>query len=104
MVSGHPLKMIIDTGATWSTLTTTQADNLISVGLATEGPPATTTLADGSQHKTRTVYVDSMFVGTHKLSNVKFGVTTGEPLLGLSVLTAIGKFSIDAVNNKLQFN
>jgi predicted aspartyl protease len=60
-------------------------------------------LADGSHHSEQEISLDTLTIGKHTRHNVAATVSTGEMLLGLPVLKAIGKFTIDGQNNKLIF-
>ena len=102
-VGGTPVDMILDTGAEISSISTSLADTLIASGQATEAAPVRMTMADGSKHFERTIVVKTMTVGNHVRYNVHVSVSDGMALLGLPVLNAIGKFTIDSAHNQLTF-
>jgi hypothetical protein len=103
LVGGHAVQMILDTGATISSIPSAFADQLIAEGHATEGGGGNISLADGSSHYQRRVIVDAVTIGNHTRSQVEMTVLDGEPLLGLPVLNTIGKFTIDAQHGVLTF-
>jgi hypothetical protein len=104
LVGGHAVQMILDTGATISSIPSALADQLIAEGHATEGRGGDVTFADGSSHHERAVVVDAVTIGNHTRSQVEMTVLDGEPLLGLPLLKAIGNFSIDAQHDVLTFS
>ena len=61
------------------------------------------TLANGATENERTVFVNSLVIGRYARSKVLVSVSDGDPLLGLPILNAIGKFSIDAERGVLSF-
>jgi predicted aspartyl protease len=95
--------MILDTGAGWPAVTETWAGQLLQSGAAVEGEPVTSTLADGSRRSERSIIINAVTIGDHTVRNVRASVG-GIPLLGLSVLRQIGKFTIDSDNNTLVFS
>lgn len=102
-VGGRPLDMVLDTGANVSSIPPSLANNLIAAGRAEEGPSVPITLANGATENERTVFVDSLVIGRYARSKVLVSVSDGDPLLGLPILNAIGKFSIDAERGVLSF-
>jgi hypothetical protein len=105
MVGGRSLRMVLDTGATHGSVPTSFGEKLLAEGVATEGPPAEITLADNSKHMSRTIIVRSVTIGAHTAHDVHFELAAddAEPLLGFRVLSAFGKFSIDAERGVLTF-
>lgn len=103
LVGGHSVKMVIDTGATISSITPDLADQLIAEGHATESAGGKVELADGSKSHQRSVIVDTFTIGTHTRVKVEVTVSAGVPLLGLPILNAIGKFTIDGTKGVLTF-
>jgi clan AA aspartic protease (TIGR02281 family) len=99
-------RVLLDTGATNLTVTQPLAERLLAKGFAHEGPWVTTTLADGSEREGRTVIIDSVTIGRHVLRDVRAGVTRdgADMLLGLPLLSRIGRFTIDSLNHKLIFS
>ena len=51
----------------------------------------------------RSVIIDAVTVGTHTVRNVEMGVGP-HSLLGMNVLSRIGKFTIDSANGQLVFS
>jgi hypothetical protein len=103
VVGNTTTDMILDTGAEISSIPTALADSLIASGDAHELQPMRMRMADGSSHWERTVSVHKMSIGSHVRTNVSVSVSDGMTLLGLPVLNAIGKFTIDSANNRLIF-
>jgi predicted aspartyl protease len=95
--------MVLDTGANVSTINPELANSLIANGQATEGEPIMVTMADDSKHYERTVFVKRLIIGQHTRYNVLMTVSDGDMLLGLPVLKAIGRFTIDADKGELVF-
>lgn len=104
-ISGRAVDMMLDTGANVSTVTASLADAMISNDQATEGPGMNVAMADGSTRHERSISVKTLTFGGHTRHNVIMGVAPDGAmmLLGLPVLNAIGKFTIDAPNNALIF-
>jgi gag-polyprotein putative aspartyl protease len=98
-----PNDMLLDTGAAMSSVTTALADGLIARGEAHELEPAKFTMANGSSEYERVISVNSITIGSHTRTNVAMSVSDGTMLLGLPVLNAIGRFTIDAVSSQLIF-
>jgi len=99
--------MIVDTGATYGSITATIAESLVASGLADWGTGMTSVLADGSEHQLRTVVVHSVEVGGRYASNVDFSVTqnnNAQMLFGMNALNQFGKFTVDASNSRIMFN
>jgi clan AA aspartic protease (TIGR02281 family) len=104
-IGGVPNDMLLDTGAAMSSVTTSLADGLIARGEAHELAPAKFTMANGSSEYERVVSVNSITIGSHTRTNVSMSVGPDGSmmLLGLPVLNAIGKFTIDAGSSQLIF-
>ena len=104
-INGHTEgRFLLDTGATFVSLSSSMADRL---GLNLSGPHETTvTLADGSRVTAKPVMLDSMQVGDARVEQVPAMVLPNSPapgmdgLLGMSFLQ---EFSIhfDAANHRL---
>ena len=103
IVGGHSLPMLVDTGAAMSSIPTALADRLIAEGHAQEAASGHMVTADGSSHYERTVIVDTLSLGSHSRSQVRVSVSDGEALLGLPVLDATVRFTIDAQRGVLSF-
>jgi predicted aspartyl protease len=95
--------MILDTGAGITSITSALANQLIYSGQATELQPIEMTMANGSKEMERVVNVRSLSIGSHTRTNVSVSVSDGMQLLGLPVLNAIGRFTIDSVAGELVF-
>jgi predicted aspartyl protease len=103
---GYWADMLVDTGANISAIDAGLADALIAASNATELEPTTVTLAGGRVESRRMINVNSLTISSHTLYNVKMLVhpSGSEQLLSLSVLNAIGKCTIDSVNQQLTFS
>jgi clan AA aspartic protease (TIGR02281 family) len=91
------ITMLLDTGATISSVPIDIADSLIATGQAVEGPAKNMTMADGTNRTVRTIFVNTLAIGANKRYNVPITVMPNgsDALLCLPVLNAIGKFTID---------
>jgi hypothetical protein len=89
IMGGVALNMVIDTGASESSIKAVVADRLLALNQATSGPDATFTLADGSSRTERTVFINTLTLGSHTVRNVHVSVTdeNGIMLLGFDVLS-----------------
>ena len=96
----------LDTGASDMTVTETVAAGLIRDAHATSGSPETVTLADGSEHTVRSITINTVTVGTHRVSDVHATVSpdSAPMLLGMGVLNRIGRFTVDAPSRQLTFD
>jgi predicted aspartyl protease len=101
-----PIDMVLDTGATISTVSASLADRLIAEGQASEQPAIALRLANGSTVTQRTVIINSLTVGRHKQYLVPLTVSPdgADMLLGLPVLDAIGAFKIDVAHGQVIFS
>ena len=100
-------QVILDTGASMSSITVPIADALLARKRAHIAPGIIwTTIANGSVVPNQRIIVHTMTIGRHTLHNVQMSV--GEDgsavLLGLSELSAIGSFTIDQAHNQIRFN
>ena len=104
-VGNQTVTMILDTGATTSTVTEAVADVLVRSGYARWVGEEQYSMADGSVKSVLTILINEMRIGGHVVRNVKAGVTPDRAgmLLGFSVLKAIGPFMIDTRTNELIF-
>jgi hypothetical protein len=103
-VGGHALPMLVDTGATISSIPPAFANKLIAEGHAVVISGSNVALADGSLHYQNRVAVDGVTIGKRKLGQIFMTVSDGQPLLGLPELTAMGKFTIDAQQRVVTFS
>jgi predicted aspartyl protease len=103
VVGGESTDMILDTGAPITLVTPALANSLINSGQATELQPIEVTMANGSKEMERVISVRSLTIGSHTRTNVSVSESDGMQLLGLPVLSAIGRFSIDSVAGELTF-
>jgi predicted aspartyl protease len=69
MLGGQSVNMLLDTGATSLAVTQSVAYSLVDAGQATWGPDVTVTLADGSTHDERTLFVPRVTIGTHTITD-----------------------------------
>ena len=102
-VGGQGWPMLLDTGANVGQIPAKLADRLIATGHATEGGGFPVSIADGSTVNSRSVIIDAVTVGTHTVRNVEMGVGP-HSLLGMNVLSRIGKFTINSANGQLVFS
>jgi clan AA aspartic protease (TIGR02281 family) len=103
-LGGRPATMLLDTGANVSSISASLAADLLAAGQAKDaGSSMPVPLADGSTTQERVVIVKTLIIGAHTRWNVRMLVSPGsaDMLLGLSVLNAIGKFTVDAANSQL---
>jgi predicted aspartyl protease len=102
-IGGVPNDLLLDTGAAMSSVTASLADGLIARGEAHELAPTKFTMANGSSEHERVISVNS--IGSHTRTKVSMSVGPDGSmlLLGLPVLNAIGKFTIDAGSSQLIF-
>jgi hypothetical protein len=107
-LSGYPVTMVVDTGATTMTVTETVANSLVDQGRAAfTGDVATVTLADSSTRREREISINSLTVGNHTIQNVIAHVAPdgSEMLLGHLVLARLApKFGINVASSSLEFN
>ena len=103
-LGNETIDMVVDTGAGISNIPIKLADRLIAAGQATEAEPMEFTMANNAKETNRTVIVKSIAIGSHTLSNVSVSASKGMTLLGLSALSQIGKFTIDAAASRLVFD
>jgi clan AA aspartic protease (TIGR02281 family) len=96
----------LDTGASDMTVSQTVAARLLRDAHAVSGPPETVTLADGSEHTVQSITINTVTVGTHRVSDVHATISpdSAPMLLGMGVLNRIGRFTVDAPNRQLTFN
>jgi hypothetical protein len=98
-------RMTIDTGANIMSLPQSIADELVRNGDAQWGEKDHFTMADGSTKEEWTVNINRVTIGRHSVNNVKAGVLEeGSLLLPFTLLSHIGRFSIDTHQRKLTFN
>jgi aspartyl protease family protein len=95
-VNGHPLRMIIDTGATTSILSSRDAARVpgVDVSAATIGTMRTL----GGERRYRGAIVDSVRVGSKRIANIDFAVidTPGHmSIIGQDVLRELGPIVLD---------
>ena len=102
---GYWANMTVDTGAGMGSVVSSLADKLVVEGHATEQGQQRFCMANGSCDMERVIMINSLTVGAHTINNVRMSVTADgvDMLLGLPVLNAIGKFTIDSSANQLIF-
>jgi hypothetical protein len=106
MIGSHPVDMLVDTGATISAVNETLADELIASGEATDANrPSEVVMADNRVVTVRNIWLKSLQVGTHTRVHVLVSVNPAGAanLIGLPVLNAIGRMTIDSSNHRLIF-
>lgn len=106
-LGGVPHNMLLDTGASGSTVTVPIANALIARKQAYVVPGIFfATVANGSVVPNQRIVVHTMTIGRHTLHNVQMDVGDdgAAVLLGLSELNAIGSFTIDQAHNQIRFN
>jgi clan AA aspartic protease (TIGR02281 family) len=103
LVGNLPVHALLDTGASAMIVTETMASALVSNGEAIWGPDQTSILADGSKQASKTLIIYRLTIGGRTIANVEAGTVpdVGTPLLGMSVLSRFGKFTIDTANSRL---
>jgi hypothetical protein len=98
-------RMTIDTGANIMSLPQGIADELVRNGDAQRGEKGHFTMADGSTKEEWTININRVTIGRHSVNNVKASVSEeGSLLLPFTLLSHIGRFSIDTHERKLTFN
>jgi clan AA aspartic protease (TIGR02281 family) len=106
-LGGVPHNMLLDTGATSSTVTLPVARTLVARKQAYVMPGfMEARMADGSVSAHQTIVVRTVKIGRHVLHDVQMIVTDdgSDLLLGLSELSAIGSFTIDQSRSQIRFN
>lgn len=108
-----PVEMIIDTGAEILQVTNSVSDQLVARGDATpvwtaDGGVAKSGLtgADGHGYGVRRLTIHTLTIGSHVLHEVPAVATNddnGMALLPYTVLTQLGKVTIDRAAGKLSF-
>jgi clan AA aspartic protease (TIGR02281 family) len=99
-------RMLIDTGATSTSVPKSVADDLLRRGEATLDDPHQVSMADGSTHDEDVIRISSVRVGDRVLHDVIAGVAPEQasPLVGFPVLNHAGRFTIDTKNSQLIFD
>ena len=106
-LGGVPHNMILDTGASVSSITVPIANALLRRKQADVVPGFfITTVANGAVVPNQSIVVHTMSIGRHRLHNVQMLVAdNGAPvLLGLSELSSIGYFTIEPSHSQIRFN
>jgi predicted aspartyl protease len=106
-LGGVPHNMLVDTGASISTVTLPIARVLIARRQAVVLPGFMQIgMADGSVTVRQTIGVRTVTVGPYVIHNVQMVVTDdgADLLLGLPVLKTIGSFTIDQSHQQIRFN
>jgi predicted aspartyl protease len=105
-VGGYTTDMIVDTGASISTIPASFARNLIAQGKAYVIGAEPFGMANGSSQIEPIISVRGITLGRHTLANVRMGVAPdGAPLLfGLPELNSIGRLTIDTARGQLIFS
>ncbi len=107
MLGNQPAIVLVDTGATSMSVTTSVANQLVASGQATDlGNAGTTTNADGDKREARFISINTVIIAGHELHDIRAVVAPdgADMLLGFSVLNRISsRFAIDAANSRLVF-
>ena len=107
-LSGYPVTMVIDTGATALTVPETLASRLVANGQAIwTGDIVEVTLADGSTRKEREISINTLTVGSHTIQGALGHVSPdgSDLLLGITVLARLSpKFAINTQLSTLDFD
>jgi hypothetical protein len=94
-----PVTAAVDTGCSWAlSLPNSIVDVLLKRGLATPAGTRKSILADGSEHDTDVIVIDSITVAGHTLENVESAVSPSPiapVLLGLAALNQLGSYKIE---------
>jgi hypothetical protein len=103
------VRMTLDTGATFMSVSSSLANTLVANGEATwmDDNGGTVTLADGTSHPVKRVLVKVVTLAGHAIYNVPATVDendTAGMLFGMQALARFGKFTIDPQNNQLRFS
>jgi clan AA aspartic protease (TIGR02281 family) len=107
ILSGYPVRMVLDTGASQSVVTFNIAKSLVQAGGAHWLGQSKSVLADGQIVDIWNISINELRIGNHALRNVLAMVTksdTAAMLLGFATLNQIGSFTIDTRAQELVFN
>jgi clan AA aspartic protease (TIGR02281 family) len=103
-LGSETVSMVLDTGATHSSVSRDIAERLVSRRQARWDGEARVKIADGSVKTEQVILIYEVRVGKHVVRNVSASVSSaGIMLLGFSILNEIGSFMIDNRNNELVF-
>lgn len=106
-VNGVPMKFLLDTGCSGIQITAAEYYYMLHNGAISEndrGSDAVATIADGSSYKVATAKLKSVNIGGHEIKDVGCDIeeNTNAPLLmGQSVLSKLGKITIDYNSKKI---
>jgi len=108
-IGGLPARMVIDTGATHTSITKALANQLLTSGQARIGQDGQATVADGRTNEIHSLVVRSMQIGPRTIYDVLVTYSDNDSpdalmLLGFSALSKAGAFTIDAANHRISFN
>jgi clan AA aspartic protease (TIGR02281 family) len=106
-LGGHPVRMVLDTGASSSVISPTLANNLIQWGHAHWLGKSKSVLADGRVIDVGNISINEVHIGNNVLHDVRALVNQsdeGSMLLGLETLNQIGPFTVDISKGELRFN
>ncbi len=95
LVGGLPLRMLIDTGATSSTVPLSFARLLVANGQAVVLGNMRVTYADGRAGLQTAIRITELRIGNHIIHNVLASVSEGSPLLSFPAINSIAPFTID---------
>ncbi|MFG0264468.1 MAG: TIGR02281 family clan AA aspartic protease [Rhodopirellula sp. JB055] len=103
-VNNHPVRMVVDSGATLVTLPSETAKEL-KIEIPTDAPLLRLVMASGDEISAKRVQLDSVRVGQFEAKNVSCAIldpiaSRADPMLGMSYLGEF-KFEIDATQKSL---
>ena len=92
----HPLRMLLDTGATTCLISEAIAARIVRDGYGVRQEPGRFKMADGTIRTLPTLLIKEVQIGRHTIRNVPAGVSsTGDVILAFPVVNAIAPFTID---------
>jgi predicted aspartyl protease len=92
----HPLRMLLDTGATTCLISEAVAARIVRDGYGVRQEAGRFKMADGTIRTLPTLLIREVRIGQHTIRNVPAGVSsTGDVILAFPVVNAIAPFTID---------
>lgn len=95
LIGGMPLRMLIDTGASSSTVPLSFARMLVASGQAVVLGDMHIKYADGRVGSQKAIRINELQIGNHIVRNVLASVSDGPPLLSFPAINSIAPFTID---------
>jgi clan AA aspartic protease (TIGR02281 family) len=104
-IGPYTLRMMVDTGATYLSIPRSLSDRLLATGEAQSVGHQQFRLADGSILDERVISIRKVVIGNHILHDIQATASSENavPLLGISILNMIGRFTIDTQSGQLIF-